>query len=113
MRFNKGKTVEVYTPTLSETGPHNSRKRVYPDSPTSTFKAGFAPSGQPEPHEPGRTAVPSKPTLYCRPGTVISEYDRVKIDGRFYDVDGEPDVWDNPESGRRHGVVVRLKRTAG
>lgn len=113
MRFSKGAPVDVYPSTLEPPDNRGTRKRTYPTEPAFTFKAGFAPAGSPEPFEAGRNAVTTQPMLYTPPGVAITAYDQVVRLGKRYEVDGEPDEWDNPESGRRHGMVIRLKRVVG
>lgn len=106
--------VKVFRPTLAPPNDRNTRVRKYPDTPTHFERARqFAPAGAPEPHEPGRNAIPSAPTLYFRAGVDLNEYDRVEVFGDRYEVDGKPDPWANARSGRRHGVVVRLKGVSG
>lgn len=121
-RFRHGPIVDHYPGTLGVTSAtRNSQKYVHPDQPAGQFRAGFAPAGLREPYEPGRRAIPSSPVLYTDlpltyiDGTpaVLTEYDQVAVHGKRYDVDGEPEPWQNPGSGRRHGTVVKLKRTAG
>lgn len=109
-----GIEVGVLRPTLSEPNARNTRARVYPYSPTHTVWAKqFAPGGQPEAHEPGRNPVQAAPTLYLLAGSDVTEYDRVSVHGRIYDVDGSPDHWTNARTGRQHGIVVRLKSVEG
>ncbi|OZF40753.1 hypothetical protein CH296_00405 [Rhodococcus sp. 14-2496-1d] len=107
--------VKVFKPTLQPANNRGTRVRTYSDTPTRTVRARqFAPAGAPEPHEPGRNAIVSAPTLYFRAGVDLTEYDRVEVFGDRYEVDGKPDRWTNSRpGGRRHGVVIRLKGVAG
>lgn len=59
-------------------------------------------------------AVISDVVLYCPPGADIRSIDRVKLpDGDRYRVIGKPAPWRSPYTGRRPGVVVKLKGVKG
>ncbi|KIQ15333.1 hypothetical protein [Rhodococcus sp. MEB064] len=106
--------VKVFRPTLGPVNNRNTQVRNYPTSPTHSERArNFAPAGQTEPSEPGRNAITLAPTLFFRRPPDLNEYDQVEVYGQRYYVDGRPDEWTNTDSGRSHGVVVRLKGVNG
>jgi hypothetical protein len=60
--------------------------------------------------------VPSFPPLssgrevYAPVGTVVAARDRMVVDGTSFEVDGDPEVWDNPFTGVQFGVRIYLRR---
>lgn len=62
----------------------------------------------------GREALVEGLTLYIADvGADIRRTDRVEIDGKTYDIDGEPSRWTNPLTGWHGGVEVAVRRTEG
>ncbi len=68
------------------------------------------------PREQGESPVPSWPpvtsgrTVYAPPGTVVAARDRMVAQGVTFEVDGDPQVWNSPFTGVKHGVVINLRR---
>lgn len=52
-------------------------------------------------------------TLYLEFGVDVRHGDQVELDGEVYDVDGEPQRWENLRSGRQPGAVVQVRRSRG
>lgn len=53
-------------------------------------------------------------TVLAPPGTVIAGTDRVVVDGKDYEVQGDPLVWTlNPFTGSSAGVQLTLRRVTG
>lgn len=66
-----------------------------------------------EPLEGGRTPVITGYILHMPHGTDIHYDDRVILLGQSWDVDGMPFEWENPFTGWKAGVEVRLKKVDG
>lgn len=62
------------------------------------------PSGEPMPDT--RNAVTDGWTLYLPPGDPVTVYDRVRVRGQVFNVEGTPADWSR-------GVVVQATRTKG
>lgn len=74
----------------------------------------IAPGAMDEPGTAGRDLSVIAYTLYCPPGTVASERDRVILDDDEYEIDGRPQDWTTgPWPNPAAGVVIRLKRAEG
>lgn len=72
-----------------------------------------APRMSEEPQRRGRQGVVTGLTLYVPPGWDIRHTDQFRIDGKVYDVEGEPGVWDNPHTDTPVGIEVALSRATG
>lgn len=66
----------------------------------------FAPGSSTATAGRGRDGIVSTPALYCRTDPDLAHTDQVEVDGRLYDVDGEPEQWGA-------GVVVQLRSASG
>lgn len=68
------------------------------------------------PRTQNESPVPSFPPLssgrevYAPVGTVVASRDRITIDGTSFEVDGDPEVWENPFTGVRFGVRIYVRR---
>lgn len=72
-----------------------------------------APRPQGEPVEDGRNEVISGWTLYCQtaPSPLPTPYQRVRVRGVVYEIDGEPADW---QMGDWHpGIVIQAKVVTG
>lgn len=61
----------------------------------------------------GRDSLTVQPTVYLGPGADVTYLDEVIVAGDRYLVDGSPNTWTNPFTGRTVGVEVRLRRAVG
>jgi hypothetical protein len=95
-----GTTVDTYSGQASPDWVHTTTRDVATLAPPE-------PRPSEEPVEDARNAVVSGWTLYLPAGTTISPYERVRVRGIDYPVQGEPAVWGSK------GVVVQAFRTEG
>jgi len=59
-----------------------------------------------------RDTVIAQWVCFMPPGTDITATDQVRFRGDLYDVDGDPQPWDD-ELGRPHHIEVQLRRVTG
>lgn len=59
-----------------------------------------------------RDTVTADWAWFVPPGTDIRPTDHVRFRGLLYEVDGEPQPWDD-EAGRPHHIEVQLRRVTG
>src|SRR5690606_41612727 len=78
---------------------------------------GWAPpepaKGVKEPDTPGRSAAYSELDLYVPPGFVCGPHDRVRVNGRVFDVIGELSDYTFGPFGFKPGGRISLKRVGG
>lgn len=60
-----------------------------------------------------RDRVTTNLDVLLPPGTTITAYDRLRIRGLLYEIDGNPDPGPNPDTGVSAGVRVTAKRIVG
>ena len=73
-----------------------------------------APGASEESVKAGRNTSRVAWTVYCYPGALVSEFDRIVWLGEEYSVDARPDDWTHgPRGHRRGGVVIELIRQKG
>lgn len=84
-----------------------------PGDPTETTVTGSSmqPAGSAEDTD-GRDTVNSRWTWFAPPGTDLRATDRVRWRGHMYEVDGDPQPWDD-DRGRPHHLEVQLRRVTG
>jgi hypothetical protein len=86
---------------------------TYTDEPTVVEGCVFAPAGSYE-RVQGQNVVTSTDTLYLPTGTAVpSVIDKVIVRGKTYEVDGAPQIFQNPFTGTALGAVLRLKAVTG
>lgn len=73
-------------------------------------QCGIGPRTQNESPVPSFPPLTSGREVYAPPGTMVASRDRIVIDSTSFEVDGDPEVWDNPLSGTRFGVRIYLRR---
>jgi hypothetical protein len=95
-----GTTVDAYSGQASPSWSNATTRTVYTLAPPE-------PRPSDEPVEDARNAVVSGWTLYLPIGSGVRPYDRVRVRGIDYPVQGEPAVWGN------RGEVVQAFRTEG
>lgn len=80
-----------------------------------TVKAVFiAPGDMSEPGSANRDSSEIAFTVAFPAGTVLSERDRIVLDGDEYQIDGRPDDWTRgPWPHPTAGVVAKLRRVEG
>lgn len=84
-----------------------------PDELTIDYVA-VAPGASAEiPVDPGRDRLDIEYTLYLPYGADVKPLDRVVVRGRTLEVDGIPQVWQNPFTGDQPGTVVAVRKVAG
>lgn len=66
-----------------------------------------------EPASPGREQVNEMFTVLAPPGVDVDAHDQAKLDGKRYEVIGEPGAWRDPWSGEDIGVQFALERREG
>lgn len=71
-----------------------------------TVLGAFSPGGSVE--VAGQDVADTQPTVYLPPGTDVSWVDAVTVDGVTYQVDGSPNEWVSPFTGKAFGVAVKL-----
>lgn len=81
---------------------------VFSTSSTDVLGA-FTPGGSSEQVQ-GQDTVITQPTVYLPAGTDVSAVDAIDVEGDRYEVDGSPNDWQNPFTGWRPGVEVKLRR---
>lgn len=109
--FAHGEPVDVLDRVV--TGQDDFGKDVYTTTETTIPNCAFAPQGSLE-RVQGQNLITTTPTVYLPDGaTVPSATARVRVRGRLYDIDGEPQVFVNPFSGSTPGAVLRLKAVTG
>lgn len=79
---------------------------------TTAVVGAFAPVASVELVQ-GQDVITTQPTVYLPAGTDVSALDAVQIDGKQYEVDGDPHNWVNPYTGWHAGLEVRLRRVTG
>ena len=60
-----------------------------------------------------RSTVITGLTVMMPAGTVVRSFDRVRVNGRLFDVDGEPSEWISPYTNTSSGVQVILRAVEG
>jgi len=85
------------------------------DNPTEVTVEGctLAPRQSNEPLVVGRQPVYVGYMLYAPYGTDVDARSRVVIDGKTYEVEGEPFHWQNPMTGTKAGVEIAINRVEG
>ncbi|MGZ6806389.1 MAG: hypothetical protein ACXVGG_07115 [Mycobacteriaceae bacterium] len=78
---------------------------------TVAVSGAFAPGGSSEQLQ-GQDVVITQPTVYLPAGTDVSAVDAIDVAGQRFEVDGSPNDWQNPFTGWRPGVEVKLRRVA-
>lgn len=74
---------------------------------------GLAPITVEELLAAGRDAAEDAWTLYA-PQADVRHSDRIqRATGETFEVDGHPNVWRSPHTGREPGMTVRMRRIAG
>lgn len=73
----------------------------------------FDPGSTSEPREAGHDRVIVEPTIYLYPGTIFGPRDRVIVNDRTYEVEGETRVWEHPEGADHYGNVITIRRVEG
>lgn len=98
--------------TRQVTGQDGDGNDVYADVDTPVTGA-FAPAGSTEMVQ-GRQTVVSNPTFYLSPDSPVpTATARLRVRGRVYDIDGEPQLFRNPFTGDEPGAVLRLEEVRG
>jgi hypothetical protein len=96
----------------SVTGQDSDGNDTYTETQTATT-AVFAPGGSAELTSGGDT-VTTQPTLYgVDTALPVKATDRFIIDGLSFEVDGDPQKYDDPFTGWQPGLVVPLRRVTG
>ena len=98
--LSAGTTVDAYSRAASPDWTHATTRDVLTLAPPE-------PRPSDEPVEDARNAVVSGWTLYLPIGSGVRPYDRVRVRGVDYPVQGEPATWGN------RGEVVQAFRTEG
>lgn len=71
-----------------------------------TVRGAYSPAGS---AEAKGTGVVTQPTVYLPPGLApLTFNDAVRVDGVIYEIDGDPMDWQNPFTGHKPGIEVRL-----
>lgn len=103
MRFPFGQSIVLIRRTSSGVDEYGDDA---PISTEETVVGAFSPKGS---AEASGTGVVTQPTVYLPAEAAdLTFLDAVRVNGITYEVDGAPMVWDNPFTGERFGVEVRL-----
>lgn len=78
---------------------------------SQTVVGAYSPGGSSEQVQ-GQDVVVTQPTVYLPTGTDLRAVDAIDIGGERFEVDGTPGEWQNPFTGWRPGLEVRLRRVA-
>lgn len=106
MTFPFGQTVSLVKRVKS--GTDSFGNDVYTMTSTDVLGA-YAPGGSTEQVQ-GQDVVVTQPTVYLPAGTDVSSVDAIDVAGQRFEVDGLPNNWQNPFTGWRPGVEVKLRR---
>lgn len=109
MNFPFGETVSLVTRVKSGTDAYGND--IWTETATDVPGA-FVPGGSTEQLQ-GQDVVTTQPTVLLPPDTSVTAVDAVDVAGQRFEVDGMPNVWTSPLTGRQFGVEVRLKRVTG
>lgn len=107
-----GETITVLRPTDTEDRYHNVVQDWSDPERTDVEGCAVAPSSSSEDNA-NRQGVVAGLTVYAPADADIRHTDRVEVRGLVYEVDGTPNDWRSPFSGRRPGLEVALKRVEG
>ena len=105
-----GETVVLLRRTQS------GRDRYHNDTYTTTEVpvAGCAVSQTQSVEDDSRgTRVTVTATVVLPPGTQVAATDRIRVRGLVYDIDGKPQMLDDPQATTPPAVQVRIRRTSG
>jgi hypothetical protein len=102
-------TVSVVTRTVN--GRDSDGNTTYSETLTVVPGAIFNPGSSVELIQ-GQDILTIQPTVYL-PDMNIGYVDAIDIDGARYEVDGSPNNWTGPYTGRVWPVEVRLRRATG
>lgn len=73
-----------------------------------------APGSMTEPAQTNRDLSLVAYTIGVQPGTLVTERDRVLVDGIEYEIDGRPADWTRgPWSDTRGGIIIELRKAEG
>lgn len=118
MTYPGGRTLTVYRLAAGPLDAHGNATRVR--TPTHQIDnclvappVALTNAGKYEPAAPGRTPVNEIFTVYAPPGADIGSRDEVDLDGKRYEVIGEPGSWPDPWTGITEGVVFAMERRQG
>lgn len=105
-----GEPITVITRTT--TGVDADGNDADTETDTAVF-GGFDPAIGSESTGGGKDQVSSQPQAYLPSGTAVTSTSVLVIRGLRYEVDGTPNVWQSPLTGRKPGIAVPLKRVTG
>lgn len=111
MIFPAGVTVQFIHRTAS--GRDADGSTTFTDVTTPISGCAFDPGGSTEIVQ-GGDVLTTQPTVYLPAGVVApAVIDRVQVGSSVYEVDGNPNTYVNPRSGRSPGTTVKLKLVTG
>ena len=107
--FPHGKTVTLVTTTTTDDGLGNTTQT---DVQVEIPGCAVAPRFAVENSDPRSTPVMVGLTVYMPAGTELDSDDTLRIDGKLWQVDGLPAVWESPFTGWAPGIEVPVKRAS-
>jgi hypothetical protein len=111
MDFPNGETVVLHRTTV--TGVDGDGNDVTSETTLTIDGAGWDPGTSTEAVQ-GQDLVVQVPRFFLPAGTVVGPLDVIsRVDGRRYQVTGEPGDYVNPFTGWVPGVVVNVRRVTG
>lgn len=113
-RFDAGRTIGICRFDANATNSRGDQVDRWADPvPSPGWAVAYSPSST-EPAAPrSAEAVDVPVTLYGPYDAEITARDRVVVDGKVYEVDGEVARWHNAHTGQQPGCVVTAIRKEG
>lgn len=113
MNFPFGETITLLKRT--KTGTDSFGNDVFSDVSQGTLLGAYVPAGSVEQVQ-GQDVVTVQPSVLLPPDTdaqALTAIDALSVAGQMFEIDGVPNVWASPLTGRQFGVEVRLRRVTG
>jgi hypothetical protein len=105
-------SVGVYLIRRAKTGLDSDGSDVYGDTLTLLYETVTWPRASTE-NVQGGDLVITGVTMLIRPGVDLGAVDQVLVDGKRYDIDGDPAHYRSPFTGTDPGTVLQLVRATG
>ncbi len=106
----RGEVVTVLRRTAGPRDSHGNKTWTWTESGVSGCIVW--PTGSTEQIQ-GQDQTSEQLTVLFPPGTDLTAYERARVRGLVYEINGIPSVWDSPFTATRAGVEARLTRVTG
>lgn len=111
MTFPFGETVTLVR-RVKAAEPDQFGNDVYTPTSVTVTDCVIWPRGSTEDAQ-GRDTITTGVAVLMQPGTAVAGIDAVLIAGQRYEVDGDPQTFRSPFTGRDPGVLLNLTRITG